>query len=133
MVPSKLRAPTLQMLITDDNLAVGNLHVPLKASGGCDHMVLCLLSPLGGWAAGALAGAAGAGGGAWGAVGAWLLFVARRTSMRQVGHVCCLWNQERRQLGGFRVQEQKGTFKNTKAGTTRPASKSCLICHIDSA
>lgn len=57
---------------------------------------------LGGWPAGAfagaLAGAAGAGGGAWAGAGVWLLFVARSTSMRQVGQVCCLWNQERRQL-----------------------------------
>ena len=56
-------------------------------------------SPLGGGAAGALGAAAGAGGGAWGVAGVWLALDARRTSMRHVGQVCCLWNQERRQLG----------------------------------
>lgn len=56
--------------------------------------------PLGAGAAGALAGAAGAGGGAWAGACVWLLLVALRTSMRHVGQVCCLWNQERRQLWG---------------------------------
>lgn len=67
---------------------------------GCVHVCWFLLSPLAAGAWGALAGAAGAGGGAWAGTGVWLVLDARRTSMRQVGQVCCLWNQERRQLWG---------------------------------
>lgn len=64
-------------------------------------------SPFGGAAlAAALAGAAAAGGGAWAGAGVWLLLVARRTSIRQVGQVCCLWNQERRQLQKDRNNNQ---------------------------
>lgn len=66
----------------------------------CVHVCWFPLSPLAGGAGGALAGAAGAGGGAWAGAGVWLVLDARRTSMRQVGQVCCLWNQERRQLRG---------------------------------
>lgn len=69
---------------------------------------LLWVSPLAGGAAAPLACAAGAGGGAWAGVGVWLLLLldARRTSMRHVGQVCCLWNQERRQLGSWQEGEQ---------------------------
>lgn len=52
--------------------------------------------PLAAGGAGTLAGAAG-GAGAAGA-GVVLGCDARRTSIRHVGHVCCLWNHDRRQL-----------------------------------
>lgn len=57
-------------------------------------------SPLAGGAAGAFGGPAGRGGCACGCAGVWLLLEARSTSIRQVGQVCCLWNQERKQLWG---------------------------------
>lgn len=110
MAAFKLGEPTLLMLCSVMWVTF-MYHWKQHKHGGCDHLVLFLLSPLGGWPAGAfagaLAGAAGAGGGAWAGAGVWLLFVARSTSIRQVGQVCCLWNQERRQLEGGQDKKHK--------------------------
>ncbi len=86
-------------------------------------------SPLAGGAAGALAGAAGAGGGAWAGAGAWLLLDARRTSMRQVGQVCCLWNQERRQLQGG--EADNATLFEDECSTKGSCGQTCCTVHTD--
>ncbi len=60
-----------------------------QTSAASISLVLVFL-PLTGGGTGALAGAAGAGACAGAGAGVWFGWDARRTSIRQVGHVCCL-------------------------------------------